>query len=42
MRHVQAVVTILLAFLLVPPAADYFAAPAASWGVGLLILAHET
>ena len=42
MHHFLPVITILLAVLLVPLAADYFAAPAASWGVGLLILAHET
>ena len=42
MRHFQAMITILLAFLLAPLAADYFVAPVASWGVGLLVIAYET
>lgn len=42
MRHFQAIIDILLVFLLAPWAGDYFAAPNACWAAGLLIIIHET
>lgn len=42
MRHFQAIIDILLAFLLAPWAGDYFAAPTGCWVAGLLVIAHET
>lgn len=42
MRHLRSIITIIMVFLLAPLAGDYFAAPQASWGIGLVIIAYET
>jgi hypothetical protein len=42
MRHLRSVITILLAFLLTPLAADYFAAPGWCWAVGMVMIAYES
>lgn len=42
MRHLRAIITIIMAFLLAPLGGDYFAAPQASWGIGLVVIAYET
>jgi hypothetical protein len=42
MRHLRAIITIIMVFLLAPLAGDYFVAPQTSWGIGLVIIAYET
>lgn len=42
MRHLRAIITIMLAFLLAPMAGDYFAAPLLAKVVGIMMIVHET